>query len=118
MRTRPHATASHADPVRPFFSTHGAGASSFFTASPFAIAPQAEPGVAESDAIAPAPIIQTKLAMGAPGDRFEEAADAMADRVVQRMAVGAMRPGAAPLVQTKCAGCLEEEKLQREAEDD
>jgi Domain of unknown function (DUF4157) len=123
VRTRPHATASHgtashADPVRPFFSPQGAGASSFFTASPFAIAKQAEPDVVEGDAIAPAPIIQTKLAMGAPGDRFEEEADAMADRVVQRMPVGAMRPLATPSVQTKCADCLEEERLQRQADGD
>ena len=35
-------------------------------------------------------MIQAKLTMGAPGDRFEEEADAVADRVVQRMSAGAM----------------------------
>ena len=41
----------------------------------------------------------------------------MADRVVRRMHSGEPRPMAAPSVQAKCDDCLEEEKLQRQAED-
>ena len=79
----------------PFFSAQRAGAATFFTA----------------------PIIQTKLTLGAPGDRFEKDADAMADRVVQRMPAGALRQTAAPSVQAKCAHCREEERLQRKADE-
>ena len=118
MRTRSSVTASHADPVRPFFGAQPAHTSNFFTASPFSIAAQAREDATEDDAAERmSPIIQTKLTMGAPGDRFEEEADAMADRVVQRMHVGAMRPRASPSIQAKCADCLEEERLQRQAED-
>ena len=87
--------------------------------SPFAVAAQAQPEVAEDKAPERVgPIIQTKLTMGAPGDPFEQDADAMADRVIQRMHVGATGRAAMPSVQMKCAECLEEERLQRQAEDD
>ena len=119
MRTRPSATAPHADPARPFFAAQPERTSSFFSASPFAIAAQAQPEVAEGEAAERvAPIIQTKLTMGAPGDRFEQEADAMADHVAQRMHADAMRPTAAPSVQATRADRLEEERLQRQAEDD
>jgi hypothetical protein len=100
--------------VRPFFSAQTARKSSFFTASPFAVAAQMQPEAVDDEAIEQSPVIQTKLTMGASGDRFELEADSMADRVVQRMHAGA----AAPSVQAKCADCLEEERLQRQAEDD
>jgi hypothetical protein len=119
VRTRPSATASHADPARPFFGARPAHTSNFFTASLFSIAAQARKEAVEDEmAEGEPPLIHTKLTMGVPGDRFEEEADATADRVVQRMHVGAMRPMAAPSVQAKCADCLEEERLQRQAEDD
>lgn len=66
----------------------------------------------------PAPAIQLKLAMGAPGDRFEQEADAAADRVVQRMESGGIGQAAPPALQAQCAGCREEEKLQRQAKAD
>ena len=103
LRTRTNAKVSHSDAVRPFFSASPAGASNFFSASPFAIAAQLEPEAAESKSIERTQIIQTKLAMGAPGDPFEQEADAMADRAVQRMHAGA------------CAECRAEEKVQRQA---
>jgi hypothetical protein len=55
--------------------------------------------------------------MGAPGDRFELEADAMADRVVERMHTGAVRRESAPVVQAQCAECQEEEEeVQRQTE--
>ncbi len=77
-----------------------------------------QPEGVEDEAIEQPPVIQAKLTMGAPGDRFEKEADAMAERVVQRTHAGAIRAMAAPSVQAKCADCLEEERLQRQAEDD
>lgn len=47
-------------------------------------------------------ILQTKLSIGQPNDKYEREADEMADKVVQRLAN--------PSVQTKCAHCEEEEK--------
>jgi hypothetical protein len=60
-----------------------------------------------------APRIQTKLTIGRPGDKYEQEADAMADRVVQRLA----NPGAPVAVQKKCQDCEEKEKLQRKEEE-
>jgi len=77
------------------------------------------------------PTIQTKLTIGQPNDKYEQEADAMADKVVQRLATPEVltkkdtavqtKPLAAtitPLVQTKCAACDEEEKLQKKEEED
>ena len=50
-------------------------------------------------------VLQTKLTIGQPNDKYEQEADEMADKVVQRMT----NPG----IQTKCAHCEEEEKLQK-----
>jgi outer membrane protein OmpA-like peptidoglycan-associated protein len=47
-------------------------------------------------------MLQTKLTIGQPNDKYEQEADEMADKVVQRLAN--------PSVQTKCAHCEEEEK--------
>ena len=72
-------------------------------------------------------VLQTKLTVGQPNDKYEQEADAMADKVMQRMttpgvltkketAVQAKPPASSisPLVQTKCAHCEEEEeKLQK-----
>src|SRR5688572_26124236 len=56
--------------------------------------------------------------MGAPGDHFEQEADAMADHVVRRMPVAAMRDDAAPDVQGKCAKCAGEDgKLHRQVDE-
>lgn len=61
-------------------------------------------------------VIQTKLTMGAPGDRYEREADAVADRVVQRMDSGNVSSEPAPAVQAKCDACREEEQLRRKPE--
>lgn len=60
-----------------------------------------------------APRIQPKLTIGQPGDKYEQEADAVADRVVQRLA----NPGPPVAVQKKCQDCAEKEKLQRKEEE-
>ena len=73
--------------------------------------------------------IQTKLTIGAPNDVYEKEADAMADKVVQRLAqpeviskkdqsvqAKPLSTSFTPFVQKKCAHCEEEEKLQKEKE--
>ncbi|MEO9146841.1 MAG: phage tail tip lysozyme [Ginsengibacter sp.] len=75
--------------------------------------------------------IQTKLTVGQPNDKYEVEADAMADRVVQRLAqpevmtkreqVVQAKPLSnyfTPFVQKKCAHCEEEEKLQKKEKED
>src|SRR5689334_9755051 len=58
--------------------------------------------------------IQAKLTVGASGDRFEQEADSMADRVVQRFPAGkSWSNGNAPALQMKCAACHEEEERLR-----
>lgn len=52
-----------------------------------------------------APAVQAKLTVGKEGDKFEQEADMMADKAVQRAAM--------PNVQAKCADCDEKDKLQR-----
>ncbi|WP_373518861.1 DUF4157 domain-containing protein [Pricia sp.] len=76
------------------------------------------------------PVIQTKLTIGQPNDKYEQEADAMADKVVQRLATPEVltkkenavqtKPLATmitPLVQTKCAAFDKEEKLQKKEEE-
>lgn len=73
--------------------------------------------------------IQAKLNVGKPNDKYEKEADAVADNVVQRLAVPEKSTAAergiqakpigsaiSPLVQTKCAACEQEEKLQKKEE--
>jgi hypothetical protein len=97
-------------------AAHGARSARGFT--PPALALQQEIGNQAVQSLFKSGALQARLRVGVPTDPLEEEADAMADRVVQRMHVGAMRPMAAPSVQAKCADCLEEERLQRQAEDD
>lgn len=61
--------------------------------------------------------VQPKLAIGAPGDSLEQEADAVADRVVQRMESGGIGGDSPPAVQAKCTACREEdETLRRQAD--
>jgi hypothetical protein len=75
--------------------------------------------------------IQTKLNIGKADDKYEREADMVADKVVQRLAVH--EPSKAsekniqakpllntitPFIQTKCATCEKEEKLQKKEEED
>ncbi len=68
------------------------------------------------------PAIQAKLSVGQPNDKYEQEADAVADKVVQKLS----EPGtvqAAPIspttpaVQAKCAECEKEDKLQKKEEE-
>ncbi len=74
--------------------------------------------------------IQPRLTIGKPNDKYEVEADAMADKVVQRLSESKSN---SPLeggkgdvfnysgqggVQTKCATCKEKEKLQKKEEDE
>lgn len=115
-RSRPNATPAHADGARPFFSAQPARTPGFFSASPFAVAAQTQPEAIEEQAITPGSVIQTKLTMGEPGDPFEEEADAMADRVVQRMPAGTVRADRTP--SAKYVQRLDDEGVEREREDD
>jgi hypothetical protein len=104
---------------QPFFQKNGESA--FFSDSQTDI--QTKPFFCKQTT---SPFIQTKLTIGRPGDRYEQEADAMADQVVQRL----RNPRSiqtkpvpfantvTPLVQTKCAGCEEEEQLQKKEEDE
>src|SRR6478735_8271516 len=55
--------------------------------------------------------VQTKLTIGAPNDKYEQEADTMADKVVQRLAAPdtlqtkPVAPAITPLVQKKCGAC-------------
>ncbi|MEC5143312.1 DUF4157 domain-containing protein [Chitinophaga sp. 212800010-3] len=63
-------------------------------------------------------ILQTKLTVGQPGDKFEREADAMADKVVHRLAMPETTPATAGNldVQTKCSSCEKEEKQLQQKE--
>ncbi|MES1242774.1 MAG: DUF4157 domain-containing protein [Acidobacteriota bacterium] len=99
MRTHTAAKESQAHAATPFFSRRQPSAPAFF---PEIV--QAKCACQEEER---PPVVQTKLAMGAPGDPYEREADAMADRVVQRLHVGATRRTAAPAVQTKADGAAD-----------
>jgi hypothetical protein len=58
------------------------------------------------------PLLQPKLRVGTPGDRFEQEADDVASRVIASE-TGTIA-GTAPIqIQRKCAACEEEEEIQR-----
>ena len=78
--------------------------------------------------------IQRKLTIGKPNDIYEKEADAMADQVVQRLSADSSEvltkdqnliqaktiasfANITPFVQTKCASCGQEEKLQKKEDD-
>jgi hypothetical protein len=72
------------------------------------------------------PPIQPKLNVGQPNDIYEKEADAMADKVVQKLSKpnsiqtksDSQNTTITPFIQKKCAHCEEEEKLQKkEAQD-
>ena len=65
------------------------------------------------------PGIQTKLTIGQPGDKYEQEADTMAEKVVQRLALDdapAAGQSDTPPIQAKCAECKKEEQLQKKEE--
>ncbi|MBB6127734.1 eCIS core domain-containing protein [Mucilaginibacter lappiensis] len=65
----------------------------------------------------PSLLVQPKLQVNEPGDRYEQEADAMADQVM-RMSISSSNESsffkpAPPVIQRKCQHCEEEEKLHR-----
>jgi len=75
--------------------------------------------------------IQAKLTVNQPNDKYEQEADAMADKVVQRLATPepvtkketavqtkSLATTITPFIQTKCAACEQEEKLQKKEQED
>jgi len=75
--------------------------------------------------------VQPKLTIGQPNDKYEKEADAVADKVVQRLAMPdvltkketgvqarSLASTISPLIQRKCASCEQEEKLQKKEEED
>ncbi len=66
----------------------------------------------KADSAKPAPI-QAKLTVGQPGDKYEQEADQVADKVVQRLATDKPAPANESgnnLVQRKCDACEKEEQ--------
>ena len=98
---------------QPFFNKDGQTA--FFSAKQYTI--QTQPFFTKQAN----PFIQPKLTIGQPNDKYEKEADAMADQVVQRLSktevvqtkTDSIANAVTPLVQTKCADCEQEEKLQK-----
>ena len=71
---------------------------------------QRQPFFVAANGASPGARVQRKLAVGAAGDQYEQQADAMADKVVHRIAQSTTQ------VQKKCAECeVEEHTLQRQA---
>jgi hypothetical protein len=72
--------------------------------------------------------IQAKLTVNQPGDPYEKEADAMADKVVQRLSNGisdnsknnsnSFFNNSNTFLQRKCPGCEQEEKLQKKDKED
>lgn len=83
-------------------------------------------------------VLQTRLTIGQPNDKYEQEADAMAEKVVQRLSnpepltkkdsgiqAKPLLAGITPLVQSKCATCepalsagRQDEKLQKKEEEE
>ncbi|HYF32563.1 MAG TPA: DUF4157 domain-containing protein [Chitinophagaceae bacterium] len=109
------ASATLAKAEAPFFSK--GGAEDFFHSK------TTDPFFSNNTAAIP---VQAKLSVGKPGDRYEREADAMADKVVQRMSEPEntlqrseepLAGNITPVVQLKCKECEQEEKLQKQEED-
>jgi hypothetical protein len=67
------------------------------------------------------PVIQTKLNVSQPGDRYEQEADNVAEQVVQKIETSSVQKKCDKCeglpVQEKCEHCQEEEKLQQKEKD-
>jgi hypothetical protein len=68
--------------------------------------------------------IQAKLSVGQPNDKYEQEADAMADKVVQRLSSDdrvqskpLIQNNYTPIIQEKCEGCDKEEKLRKKEDE-
>jgi hypothetical protein len=90
-----------------------------------------QPFFGGSDSFFTKSVIQPKLTVNEPNDKYEQEADAVADQVVQRLATQEVsakkettvqaKPLVAsitPFLQTKCATCEQDDKLQKKEEED
>ena len=59
--------------------------------------------------------VQPKLKVGQPNDKYEVEADAMADKVVQKLS-NPLTNSSAPAVQAKCKECEEDETIQEKVD--
>ena len=107
-----HSSSSNSHSSKPFFNKSGEG--SFFSNSKETEQPFFSPS-----------ILQTKLTIGQPDDKYEQEADQVADQVVQRLEQSktvesnqessyiSKKPLSISSIQRKCDACDQEEKLQK-----
>lgn len=104
-----------AEQENPFFAAKCVGnADSFFNP------PQPSKGSKSLEGSPSRPTIQAKLTVGAPNDKYEQEADSMADKVVQRMGQSeTLQRQTAPSVSTatNTVSTVEEDKLQKKEEE-
>lgn len=114
---KPASVASSQRVNRPFFPKEGDG--SFFdkheSKEPYFFKPASAYRINRNG------LLQTKLTIGQPGDKYEKEADATADKVVQKLSEPGIQrkfispnENISPLIQQKCAHCEEEEKKKKE----
>ena len=95
-----HSSSSNSHSSKPFFNR--SGGESFFSNSSETEHPFFSPS-----------LIQTKLTIGQPHDKYEQEADQVAEKVVQKLE----NPTSSKPIQRKCENCMDEEKLQKTEED-
>ncbi len=66
----------------------------------------------------PATVIQPKLRIGQPGDKYEREADAVADRVVSGQTASPQLSTASDDLHRQCADCEQEKRVQRMEEEE
>ena len=102
------ATTAAKTPTSAFFSQEPQGTSAFFGGEAAEAAPFFSPRT-----------IQPKLTIGAPNDKYEQQADAVADQAVAKLNAptpsvkDASKSASWPSLQAKCDRCAQEEKLQK-----
>lgn len=118
--TSRHLQAKGKERRQPFFQRESAGSVLDNGQPSFFVTPNGNDGIQRKPFFA-RPAIQTKLTIGPPGDKYEQEADSMAEKVVQRLAGdggretvdGGRSSSVSNGVQAKCADCDKEEKLQK-----
>jgi|GEM_PF-3678149 len=96
-----NAAHSNSQSSKPFFNK--SGEQTFFSGSKEVESPFFTPSN-----------IQTKLTIGEPGDKYEQEADTMAEKVVQKLDAS----NSTSVVQNKCDDCVQEEELQKIEEEE
>ena len=111
-----HSSVTNSHSSKPFFNKSGEG--SFFSKAKETEPPFFSPS-----------IVQTKLTIGKPNDKYEQEADQVADQVVQRLEQPnpiynnqeapsiSLKPISISPIQRKCEACEGEEKLQKKEDE-